>query len=100
MNILVQVMISEEIFNDLVYFQFWSQIEAYTRGQESMLEAFQTQNTPELCFSRPVDIQNIFCFDLTSNIRRDRGFSKVKKNKTFFFIPDSAGLDTFKPDCC
>ena len=62
---MVQVLISEEIFNDLVYFQFWSQIEAYTRGQESMLEVFQTQNTPELGVSRSVDVQNIFCFDLT-----------------------------------
>ena len=85
MNILVQVMISEEIFNDLVYFQFWSQIEAYTGGQESMLEAFQTQNSPELSFSRPVDIQNIFCFDLTPNILRDQDSLRSEKNTVFFF---------------
>ena len=74
-----------EIFNDLVHFQFGSQIEAYVRGREITLEAFWTQNTPELSFSRPVDIQNIFCFDLTPNILRDQDSLRAEKKPGFFF---------------
>ena len=78
-------MIFGEIFNDLVYFQFWSQIEGYARGWDIMLKVFRAQNTPELSVSRPVDVQNIFCFDLTLNILRDQGSRKIKKKTSFFF---------------
>ena len=76
---------SHEIFYDFVYFQSWSQIEAYVRGRDIMVKAFRAQNTPELSVSRPVDVQNIFCFDLTLNILRDQGSQKAVKILDFFY---------------